>query len=65
MSGFFEIAIGILVLILGAKIYLSPYLIVLGHQLHMAVYNKPLGILLGILGLLWLSLGVKRKMTGK
>jgi hypothetical protein len=65
MSGFFEIAVGILVLILGARIYLSPYLIVLGHQLEMAAYNEPLGILLGIAGLLWLWMGLKRKVTGK
>jgi hypothetical protein len=65
MSFFFEIVIGILVLILGARIYASPYLVVLGHQLEMAAYNKPLGVLLGISGLLWLWLGLKRKATGK
>jgi hypothetical protein len=65
MSGFFEIAVGILVLILGTKIYLSPYLVVLGQQLHMAAYNEPLGILLGISGLLWLWLGLKKKVSGK
>jgi hypothetical protein len=65
MSGLFEIAVGILVLILGARIYLNPYLIILGNQLQMAAYNKPLGILLGIAGLLWLWMGLKRKVSGK
>jgi hypothetical protein len=65
LNGLFEIAIGILVLILGTRIYLSPSLVVLGHQLHMAAYNKPLGILMGILGLLWLWLGLKRKTSGE
>jgi hypothetical protein len=65
MSGIFEMVVGILVVILGAKIFWSPSLIVLGHQMEMSAYNKPLGILLGIAGFLWVWMGLKKRMTGR
>jgi hypothetical protein len=63
MGGMFETVVGILVVILGARIFLSPNLIVLGHQMEMSAYNKPLGILLGIAGFLWIWMGLKKRMT--
>jgi hypothetical protein len=65
MNGMFETVVGILVVILGVKIFWSPNLIVLGHQMEMSAYNKPLGILLGIAGFLWVWMGLKKRVTGR
>jgi hypothetical protein len=65
MGGLFETVVGIVVVILGARIFLNPNLVVLGHQMELSAYHKPLGIALGIAGFLWIWMGLKKKKTDR
>ncbi len=61
MRALFEIALGIVLCIAGVRVLLVPEMVVVGHQLEMSAYNKPLGIFICAAGLLWVLMGAKRK----
>ncbi len=61
MSGLFEIAIGAVLFIVGVRVLLQSDLVVMGYQVGMTAYDKPLGIFLCLVGLLWVSIGLRKK----
>ncbi len=62
MGAFFEIVVGVAVLIIGVRVLWMPQLIVMGYQVEMSAFDKPLGIFLCLVGLLWVWVGVKKKI---
>jgi hypothetical protein len=62
MGAFFEMAVGVLLVIAGVRVLWFPQLVVMGYQFDMVGYGKPLGALLCFVGLLWVWVGVKKKI---
>jgi hypothetical protein len=62
MSAFFEITVGAVLLMIGVRVLWMPELVVMGYQVEMSAFGKPLGIFLCLVGLLWVWVGVKKKI---
>ncbi len=52
--------LGIALIVLGVEIYWDPHLTALGFQMDISEFNRPTGVVLCILGLLWIVTALKK-----